>query len=134
MEEDKSELGFIQTPITSHSRWVGKQVKELNLAFNVIVAKIDRGGKTIVPRGDTVIETGDIIVLGGETHFDASGHDLVEFTIPEGHQWANKLVKDLELQTDELIIMLQRTDQGVVVPIGTTEILPGDKLVTIKGS
>lgn len=132
--QDKSELGFIQTPISSHSRWVGKQVKELNLAFNVIVAKIDRDGKTIVPRGDTVIEEGDIIVLGGETHFDASGHDLVEFTISEGHEWANRLVKDLDLQTDELIIMLQRTDQGVIVPIGNTEVLPGDKLVTIKGS
>lgn len=132
--QDKSELGFIQTPITSHSRWVGKKVKELNLAFNIIVAKIDRGGKTIVPRGDTVIQGGDIIVLGGETHFDASGHDLVEFTVSEGHEWANKTVRDLDLPYDELIIMLQRTDHGVIVPVGSTRVLPGDKLVTIKGN
>lgn len=132
--QDKSELGFIQTPITSYSRWVGKKVKELNLAFNIIVAKIDRRGKTIVPRGDTIIKEGDIIVLGGETHFDATGHDLVEFTVSENHHWANKIVRDLDLPSDELIIMLQRTDHGVIVPVGSTRVLPGDKLVTIKGS
>lgn len=132
--QDKSELGFIQTPITRGSRWVGRKVSELNLAFNVIVAKIQRGGETVVPRGDTVIEEGDIIVLGGETHFDTTGQDLVEFTVSGNHRWANTYVKDLDLPHNELIIMLQRKDEGVIVPTGFTKILPGDKLVTLNMS
>lgn len=130
--QDKSELGFIQTPITEGSRWIGKHVRELNLAFNVIVAKIQRGDRVVVPRGDTVIEEGDIIVLGGETHFDTTGQDLVEFTVSESHEWANSYVKDLDLSHDELIIMLQRKDEGVIVPTGMTKVVPGDKLVTLK--
>lgn len=130
--QDKSELGFIQTPITKYSKWKGRKVSDLNLAFNVIVAKIEREGKTVVPRGDTIILEGDIIVLGGKAHFDPTGHDLVEFTITHDHKWANQLLMNLNLPNTFLIIMLQR-DEKIIVPTGRTKILPGDKLVTIKG-
>lgn len=130
--QDKSDLGFIQTLVAPGSRWDGKKVKDLNLAFPVIIAKIDRSGKTIVPRGETTILGGDIIVLGGETYFDSSGHDLTEFTMGEGHKWANKRIMDLELEDDTLIMMLQRDETGVEVPDGNTLLLPGDKIVVIK--
>ncbi len=130
--QDKSDLGFIQTVVMPNSRWDGKKVKELNLAFPVIVAKIDRGGETVVPRGETMILGGDTIVLGGETYFDTSGHNLTELTLGDGHEWANKRVMDLALDDDTLIIMLQRSKTGVEVPDGNTVLLSGDKIVVIK--
>jgi cell volume regulation protein A len=104
----------------------------LNLTFDFIVAKIERNGETIVPRGHVTIEENDVIVLGGEVHFDESGQDLIEFTIPKGHHWANKYLKDLDLQHDRLIVMVQREGSNVIVPAGDTMLLEDDTVILLK--
>ena len=130
--QDKAEIGFLETRIQPESYLVGRFVRDLNLTFNFIVAKIERKGKTIVPRGHVQIEEGDLIILGGETHFDEQGQDLIEFTIPQGHRWVNQNIKDLDLPTDRLIIMIQRQGQGTIVPAGDTILLEDDKIIMIK--
>ncbi|MDD4781846.1 MAG: potassium/proton antiporter [Tissierellia bacterium] len=130
--QNKAEIGFLETRIHPNSKLIGSQVKDLNLTFDLIVAKIERDGKIIVPRGKTTIQENDLIVLGGETHYDESGQDLIEFTIPRGHQWENKCIKDLKLPHDRLIIMVQRKDSDIIVPIGDTLLLEDDKVIMIK--
>lgn len=130
--QDKAEIGFLQTRLHEGSSLVGTQVKDFNLTFDFIVAKIEREGKTIVPRGQVVLETNDTIVLGGEKHFDHSGHDLIEFTIPAGHEWADRLVKDLSLPTNTLIVMVQRSGQDVIVPLGDTQLMENDKVIMLQ--
>ena len=75
--QDKAEIGFLETRINPGSPLIGTKVKDLNLTFDFIVAKIEREGKTVVPRGHKTIEEGDLIVLGGEVHFDETGQDLI---------------------------------------------------------
>ncbi|HHX62431.1 MAG TPA: potassium/proton antiporter [Epulopiscium sp.] len=130
--QNKAEIGFLETRIHKNSSLVGSQIRDLNLTFNFIVAKIERNGQTIVPRGEITIEENDLIVLGGEIHFDESGQDLIEFTIPRGHQWENQYIKDLELPTDRLIVMVQRKASDIVVPVGDILLLKGDKIIMIK--
>lgn len=130
--QSKAEIGFLETRIHPDSSIIGSKLKELNLPFNFIVAKIERGGKTIVPRGHITIEENDLIVLGGEVHFDESGQDLIEFTIPSEHKWTNHYIKDLKLPPDRLIIMLQRKDNDIIVPSGETLLLEDDKVIMIK--
>lgn len=130
--QSKREIGFLETRIHPKSNLIGTKVKDLNLTFDFIVAKIERNGKTIVPRGEVVVEENDLIVLGGEIHFDESGQDLIEFTIPKGHDWENKYVKDLDLPSERLIIMVQREDSDIVVPIGDTLLLEDDKVIMIE--
>ncbi|MGI6696194.1 MAG: potassium/proton antiporter [Christensenellales bacterium] len=130
--QDKAEIGFLETEIHPNSYLVGHQVKELRLTFDFLVAKIERDGKTIVPRGDVVLESGDIIVLAGEKHFDRSGHDLTEFTIPRGHEWAGRSIRDIGLPEDSLIVMVQRSDDDIIVPLGNTLLHEGDKVIMLK--
>lgn len=130
--QDKAEIGFLETRIHPNSSLIGSQVKDLNLTFDFIVAKIIRNGKTIVPRGHTMLEENDKIVIGGEKYFDERGQDLIEFTIPNGHQWANHYIKDLKLPPDRLLIMLQRKDSDIIVPVGDTMLLEDDKVIMIK--
>lgn len=130
--QDKSDLGFIQTKILPGNRWIGKQIKELTHTFNIIVAKIEREGRTIVAKGNTVIKENDIVVLGGETHFDRTGHNLVEITLSKEHKWANKRVSEIPMGDKELIIMIQREDGEIIVPQGNTIIYPGDEVVIIN--
>ncbi|WFA09253.1 potassium/proton antiporter [Tissierella sp. Yu-01] len=130
--QTKAEIGFLETRIHPNSSLIGSKVKDLNLTFDFIVAKIERNGKTIVPRGHITIEENDLIILGGEIHFDESGQDLIEFTIPSGNKWANKYIKDLELPSDRLIIMVQRKGSDIIVPIGDTLLLEDDKVIMIR--
>ena len=130
--QDKAEIGFLETRIHAGSYLVGRQVKDLRLTFDFIVAKIERAGETIVPRGHVVLQEDDRIVLGGEKHFDRSGHDLTEFTIPHGHKWADHSVKDLSLPADSLIVMVQRPNGEVSVPLGDTVLRENDKVIMLK--
>ena len=131
--QNKAEIGFLETKIHPGSALIGVQVKDLNLTFDFIVAKIERNGKTIVPRGQIELEENDLVVLGGERHFDQSGQDLIEFSIPKGHRWENKHIKDLDLPPNHLILMLCRKSNDIIVPIGDVLIMEGDKIIMIQG-
>ncbi|HHV30296.1 potassium/proton antiporter [Acetivibrio mesophilus] len=130
--QDKAEIGFLETRIRPNSSLIGKKVKDLNLTFDFIVAKIERNGKTIVPRGNVTIKENDLIVIAGEVHFDKTGQELTEFTISKGHKWQNKYIKDLELPYNNLIIMVQRKGSKIIVPVGDTLLLEDDKVIMIK--
>ncbi len=130
--QNKAEIGFLETRIHPNSSLIGTKVKDLNLTFDFIVAKIERKGKTVVPRGHITLEENDLIVVGGEIHFDESGQDLIEFTIPKGHEWENHYIKDLKLPSDRLIVMVQRKDSDIIVPVGKTLLLEDDKVIMIR--
>lgn len=130
--QSKAEIGFLETRIPVNSDLIGKQLQDLDLAFNFIVAKIERGGKTIVPRGKVTLEEGDLIVIGGERHFDETGHSLIESIIPRGHRWENKYIKDLGLPPNRLILIIQRKEGDIIVPVGDTKILKDDRVIMLK--
>lgn len=129
--QDKTDVGFLETTIHKNSSLIGTYVRDLNLTFDFIVAKIERDGKTIVPRGHVVLEEGDKIVLAGEVYFDETGEELIEFTIPKGHEWANNRIKDLEIEADRLIVMIQRTSGKIIVPLGNTKLYENDKVIML---
>lgn len=130
--QDKASVGFLETLIRPGSELIGTKIRDLNLVFDFIVAKIERAGRTIVPRGSVEIQEGDLIILGGETHFDQTGQDLIEFTIPHGHKWEGRNLQDLDLPENILIIMIQPADGGIVVPRGASRLVAGDKVMMIE--
>lgn len=130
--QDKAMIGFLETTIHRDSPLVGTRVEDLNLTFDFIVAKIKRDGQAIVPRGHVVIREGDRVILGGETYFDETGHELLELTLPSGHKWADQRIQDLDLPHDQLIIMVQRQGSHIIVPSGETMLRPDDKILIMK--
>lgn len=128
--QDKSDIGFIQTKIHD-SHLVGSKVKDLNLTFDFIIAKLRRQGQTIIPTGNTEIQEGDLIIIGGESYFDPKGDELLEFTVGAFHPWKGKKIVDLKLNKDKLILMVLRGEE-TLIPTGDTQILEGDKVVLSK--
>ncbi len=53
---------------------------------------------------------------------------LMEYTISKGHKWANKMIIDANIPEELLIVMIKRNNT-IVVPKGSTEILERDVLV-----
>ena len=131
---DKTDLEFIKTHVTKNSPWVNKKISDIEIAFNVIIAKIERDDKSIVPRGNTYLRDGDVVVLGGEAYFDATGEDLLEIKISETHKWAGKRVRDIKMDKHELIIMVETPSGEIIVPRGNTILNPGDRAVISKES
>ena len=58
----------------------GKQIREINVPAECMVAAVIRGKKFVVPRGDTTIEAGDEVVFVGPASDVKLAQDL--FVIP----------------------------------------------------
>ena len=56
--------------------------------------------------------------------------EAIEFNVREDSTLANTILKDLTLRENILIIGIVR-DRRIIVPEGSTEILPGDRVVVI---
>lgn len=131
--QDKSDVGFLATKIKADSHLANAYIRDINLAFDFIIAKILRQDDTIVPHGDIQLQAGDIIVLAGRSYFDVVGTDLLEFRINDYNKWVNKEIKDIKLDRDSLIVMVLRDDNELVVPNGDTRILEGDTVLVLGG-
>lgn len=129
---DKTDLEFIETQISKKSPWADKKISEVQMAFDVIIAKIIRDGVSIVPRGDTVIKENDLIVLAGVAYFDHEGDDLLDIKISENHDWAGKKVKDIKMPKDELIIIIQKPSGKLIIPNGDIVLEANDRVVLSK--
>lgn len=64
--DENSEMAEIEVP--DYSNAAGKQVVELGLPESALIVLIKRGEGTLVPRGSTVIETGDRLLVFAEKY------------------------------------------------------------------
>lgn len=129
---DKGEVTFIKASIAESSPLIGKMLKETSFQADFIIAKILRGNRSLVPRGDVVLREGDQIVVVGEEYFDPKAHDLLEFTITECHPWVNKKLRDINLPKNQLVLSINRSG-NLLLAEGKTEIKIGDRIILFKG-
>ncbi len=54
---------FLEVPIPSNARAVGKVVARLGLPRSAVLVSIKRGDEVIIPRGDTRLQSGDVMTL-----------------------------------------------------------------------
>ena len=59
---------------------------------------------------------------------EASEITMMQMEIPEGHNWENRLVKDVSKHTGTLSVMIKRHGE-TLIPGGDTRILAGDTIV-----
>ncbi len=63
---DDRYLSFVLQRNTTRGSWIGRQIRELELPDGCLVALVQRGDETIVPRGSTLLDHGDTLLLIGE--------------------------------------------------------------------
>lgn len=129
---DKEDISFIKSTIDSDSFFVGKRLSEIGFQGDFVIAKIIRDGKSIVPRGEVLINAGDQVVLIGEEYFDPNSQDLLEFTVNKDNPWVNKKLSELHLPKNELVLSINREGDFVKAE-GKAEILNGDRIILFKG-
>ena len=128
----QSDQAFLKIKMHSEHVWVNKPLRDLGIGQESLIVLIKRGEETIAPNGDTVVQAGDILVMTGETYTDDDKAQISQVSISPSHQWANQLVKDLQLENNTLLVSVLKEDGTSVTPRGWTKIHPGDTVTFIS--
>lgn len=125
----EQQIQLVQSRIAPDHPWIGKAIGDLPIEFDALVVMIIRGKRNLVPRGKTVIEQGDVLVLGGEPYWDATEAVLEEIHLDASHEWVGRTIRDLPLSDSELVVLVQGADGAVSIPHGDTWVHVDDTLV-----
>jgi len=124
----EAELQFIRVTLDRRDEWVGRSVRALDLPGGILLAAIQRGHDTLIPRGDTVLEQGDALILAAEHVGGEAPIALREVTLLEENPWVGQYIRDLDISRQTLIVMVRRGGQ-VLIPQGDTRLKRGDTLL-----
>ncbi|NBH33167.1 potassium channel protein [Clostridiaceae bacterium] len=125
---DETDIRFITLRVQKGHPWESLPVERISLPSGLILAVICRENKTIVPRGDIVLEAGDKLILGAEGFKDEIGIKLKELILRERHPWTGKKIRDLDISRQTLIVMVRRKDQ-IIIPNGSLQLEAGDMVI-----
>ncbi len=125
---EEENIHFIRVRLAENDKWVGKRITEIGIPKDVMIVAIYRGKDTIVPRGGTMLEKDDIVVMCAEMVKDIQPIDLKEITINEGHSWNGKAIKDLDISRQSYIFMIRRNGKAII-PRGSVVIKTGDMVL-----
>ncbi|MBQ9309773.1 MAG: potassium/proton antiporter [Bacteroidales bacterium] len=125
---ENTEMQFSQISIVAGSAWEGKQVAGLGLPGNVLIALVIRGKERIVARGDTLLLSGDKVIVVTKTFEDKQTY-LVEKTVKPGGKRAGHAIR--EFSHDGLVLLVKRGEREII-PSGDTVMEAGDVLYLIK--
>ena len=125
LEED---IHFIEMELRKSDSWTGQMIKDLGLPHSVIIAIIQRGGESIVPRGDVTLRAGDRIILGAEARKDNHHVDLKEIALRKQHPWNGLRIRELDISRQTIIVMVKRNGT-MLIPNGDLVLCEGDVLI-----
>jgi len=124
----EAELSFIRVALDKRDEWVGRPVRALELPGGILLTAIHRGHETLIPRGDTVLQQGDELVLAAEPISGETPITLKEVTLLEENPWVGQYIRDLDISRQPLIVMVRRGD-AAFIPQGDTRLRRGDTLL-----
>ena len=62
--EDDGGVSRREVPVAEHGDWIGRPIKELGIPAEVLIVLVRRAdGTTVVPKGGTVLQQGDMLVV-----------------------------------------------------------------------
>ena len=124
----QEDIKFIQVKLGSKDAWIGKKVKDIGLPQGVIIAVIQRGRETIIPRGNVELRSGDKLVIGAEALKNDTPVDMKEIVIHREHEWNGEAVRDLDISRQTYLVMIRRNGRSIV-PNGNTMLKTGDSVI-----
>ena len=122
---EEENIHFIRVRLSENDKWSGKKIMEIGIPRDAMIVAIQRGKETLIPRGSTVLKTGDIIVMCAEKSKDIQPIELKEITINEGHSWNGMAIRDIDISRQSYIFMIRRRGRAII-PKGSLVIRAGD--------
>jgi voltage-gated potassium channel len=125
---EEENIHFIRIKLTDKDSWTKKKIIDLQLPKDIMIVAVQRDKDTIIPRGQTVLESGDVVVMCAEKIKEIQPIDLKEITINDGHSWNGVAIKDLDISRQSYIFMIRRRGRAII-PRGSLVIKAGDTIL-----
>jgi voltage-gated potassium channel len=125
----EADMHFIKVHIEEGDKWLGKRIADLAFPSGLIVAIIKRDDEIIIPRGDVVIQEGDMVVLGAIPYEeDVNEHiNLKEIVLKRQNPWTGVKIKDLDISRQSVIVLVKRRNKSLI-PSGNMILEAGDRV------
>ena len=124
IEED---IRFIRITLSRHDVWVGRQIRNLGMPQDCIIASVQRGADLIVPNGDVILAPGDIVTLGAEPAGQEVPVHIREVILRRNHPWTGNAIRDIDISRLSYIVLVKRQGNAIV-PNGDLVLKEGDKV------
>lgn len=127
---EESRLQLIKVKLQEQHSWIGKQLCEIVMPPDMLVAMVLRSEERIIPNGKTRFEQQDIAILCAHKYLNDTMLKLQEYAIAPDSEWINQTIHSFSPSDKELVIMMIRKDQ-TIIPKGNTLIAEDDVLVLL---
>lgn len=62
--------------LSGHNPWIGTMIRDLDISRQTFIVLIKRGGKAIIPKGETILLENDCVVLYSQSRLTSSYSDI----------------------------------------------------------
>ncbi len=121
-------IQYLKLTVDENHAWTHKALKSLQMLPQTRVAMVIRDKVQLIPRGDTEILPGDTLIVAGPAFDGSRTGSLTEMHIAAGHEWCGRALRDINMDSGRLIIMVLRGKE-TIIPDGQTVLQEGDVLV-----
>ncbi|MCR5310215.1 MAG: ion transporter [Lachnospiraceae bacterium] len=126
--EEERPINFVAGVVAEDHPWKDKAVKDIVFPPETVLVLVIRDEEETIPRGDTVLRAGDVLILGARHFEEQSSIRLTEIKIKDEHNWVGLPIKKLDISRQSLIVMIKRKGK-IIVPEGDTVIRSGDDVM-----
>lgn len=127
--QEEEHLPLIKILITPSHSWANQKIHDLHLN-DTLILMLRRNERTLIPNGNTLILPGDEVVISGTSYEENPDLTLTEIYVDDQtHPWFGKTLKDLNLPSQSLIILIKRQDGTNITPKGETTIQLHDTVI-----
>lgn len=128
---EEKPVSFVRLHIKNDDHpWIDKYVRDITLPPSTLLVMILRGKEQIIPRGNTLLQKGDVVVLSAAALAEEEEVQLglTEIDIDAKHEWKDKRIADVALDGKQLIILIERGSRSII-PGGNVVFKEGDRVV-----
>ena len=131
--QQDSDIHFIKLHVNPHHIWCGKTLSQLQFPTDLLVVMIIRQHEIIIPTGDTLLESNDLMVLAARSFEDRAHLCLREIVVEGGKQYVNRPLSEIpQAHVDRVILIKRGID--TIIPTGSTVVKAGDILVVTQSA
>ena len=123
-----ADIRFIKMRLNESDSWVGKRIAELSFPQGMLIAVIQRGDATVIPKASVVLKEGDVLVIGAEAIKDEKPVYLRKIPLKANHRWIGQRIKDLDISRQSVIVMVKRGEASMQ-PKGSLILSEGDTVI-----
>lgn len=123
-------LELIEVSLPNDHPWINQTLQTIVMPSSMLIVSIKRDKETILPKGNTQIKQGDILII---CSFAYEGKDiyLEEEYINKKHFWIGQNMNEIDIANHFLVVRIKRNDE-FIIPKGDTIINENDTLIMCK--